>query len=120
MKLEPIEIPDFYKTIHFCKNPIVCMDTTQLCLPVYVLKKDGTFDCGKHNDYFEFVVTIVYSNEWGIFTGDSIGKFVKRKMEKDVFLVELNEKLSEIKLLPIYSADGVMISLEEGVFFNSK
>ena len=120
MKLEPIEIPDFYKTIHFCTNPIVCMDTTQLCLPVYVLKKDGTFDFGKHNDYFEFVVTIVYSYEWGIFTGDSIGKFVKLKMKEKGFLVELNETLSKRNLLPIYSADGVMISLEEGVFFNSK
>lgn len=115
----PINDPKFlnFLQFHYAEEKI---DNETLWLPIYIQKKNGEFDGGKYNDYFEFVVTIVYSNEWKHFKGDSIGKFVKQKMSVPGFLDELNEKLMERKLLPIYSADSVMISLEEGVFFNSK
>jgi hypothetical protein len=120
MKLEPIEIPDFYRAIYFFEDTDKCANIDELCLPIHVRRKDGSFNSDSFNDYFEFVVAIVYSDDWKDFKGDSVGKFVQLKMEKDGFLVELNDRLSKRNLLPIYSADGVMISLEEGVFFNSK
>jgi len=115
----PIKHPEFLNISQFHRGEEK-IENNALLLPINVMKKDGTIDCEKYNDYFEFVVTIVYSNEWNHFKGDSIGKFVKQKMSVPGFLDELNEKLMERKLLPIYSADSVMISLEEGVFFNSK
>lgn len=120
MKLEPIEIPDFYRAIYFFEDADKCANIDELCLPIHVRRKDGSFNSDSFNDYFEFVVAIVYSDDWKDFKGDSVGKFVQLKMEKVGFLVELNDTLSKRNLLPIYSADGVMISLEEGVFFNSK
>jgi hypothetical protein len=115
----PIREPEFAQILkfHFDKEKIV---NETLFLPINVQKKDGLFDTGKFNDYFEFLVLIVYSNDWIQFEGESVSKFVKQKMSVKGFLDELNEKLMERKLLPIYSADSVMISLEEGVFFNSK
>jgi hypothetical protein len=115
----PINHPEFLDISQFHRGEEK-IENNALFLPINVLKKDGTIDCEKYNDYFEFVVTIVYSDEWNLFVGDSIGKFVKQKMSVEGFLDELNEKLMKRKLLPIYSADSVMISLEEGVFFNSK
>ena len=116
---QPITNPKFVGIMkfHAGKEKIV---KEVLFLPIYVQKKDNSFDKKKYNDYFEFIITILYSEDWLKFDDDSVGKFVKLKMKEYGFLVDLNERLSKRNLLPIYSADGVMISLEEGVFFNSK
>jgi hypothetical protein len=116
---QPITNPRFVDIIQFHAG-YEEIKTNALFLPIYVQKKDKSFDEKKYNDYFEFIVTILYSEEWLKFDDDSVSKFVKLKMKEDGFLDELNERLSKRNLLPIYSADGVMISLEEGVFFNSK
>jgi hypothetical protein len=113
----PICEPKFLKLIQFHED-VENIKNDTLYLPIFVQKKNGSFD-EKYHDYFEFVFTIVYSDDWSLFEGDSIGKFVKEKMNKEAF-DELNKILRERQLLPIYSADSVMISLEEGVFFNSK
>jgi hypothetical protein len=115
---QPITTSEFVGTIKFHSSAEVIFDEV-LFLPIHVQKKDGKFD-SKYNDYFEFVVTIVYSDQWLDYKGDSVSKFVKGKMEDSSFLEKLNEKLQDRNLLPIYSADSIMISLEEGVFFNSK
>ena len=121
----PINDPKFLNVLQF-HSAEEKIDKETLYLPIYVQKKDGSFDEEKFNDYFEFVVSIVYSDKWLESDEDSLTKFVKHlvwaKHKKNVveFLDELNLKLKERNLLPIYSADSVMISLEEGVFFNSK
>lgn len=116
----PIKNPGFLPTMQFHEGCEVIKGEI-LFLPIYVKKKDGSFDLNKYNDYFEFVVTIVYSEDWLNYNGDSVTRFVKDKItNENVFLLELNDKLGKRNLLPIYSADSVMISLEEGVFFNSK
>ncbi len=116
---QPITNPEFVDKVQFHKGCEVIKGEI-LFLPIYVKKKDGSFDVNKYNDYFEFVVTIVYSEDWLNYNGDSVTRFVKDKMREEGFLKRLNETISDRNLLPIYSADSVMISLEEGVFFNSK
>lgn len=116
---QPITNPIFVDIIQFHEGSEAIVGET-LFLPIYVEKKDGSFDVNKYNDYFEFVVMVVYSKDWLEYVGDSVIRFVKNKMREEGFLKRLNETISDRNLLPIYSADSVMISLEEGVFFNSK
>ena len=116
---QPITNPEFVDKVQFHKGCEEIVDK-HLFLPIHVQKKNGHFDENKYNDYFEFVVTVVCSKDWLNYQGDSVGKFVKGKMSEKGFLESLNEELRKRNLLPIYSADSVMISLEEGVFFNSK
>jgi hypothetical protein len=116
---QPIANPEFVDIIQFHEGSEAIVGET-LFLPIYVEKKDGSLDENKYNDYFEFVVMVVYSKDWLEYVGDSVIRFVKNKMREEGFLNRLNETISDRNLLPIYSADSVMISLEEGVFFNSK